>query len=107
MHHILGKLGGCNQQLCDDEAHCRNVLVKATELANATLLQLAPHKFTPQGVTAFALLAESHISIHTWPESGTIALDIFTCGETVPTAAFEYIREQFHATGWTRQTINR
>ena len=107
MHHILASLQGCDKLLCDDESHCRNVLVRAVELADATLLQLASHKFDHQGVTAYALLAESHISIHTWPELGEIALDIFTCGETVPIKSFEYIKKQFLTTKCVWQIINR
>ena len=65
MRHILFTLKGCPFGLLDDEAHIRNVLVNAATLSESTLLGVQSHKFDPQGVTAVALLAESHISIHT------------------------------------------
>ena len=57
---------GCAYHLLDDEAHVRTMLANATVMANAELLDITSHKFSPFGVTAVALLAESHISIHTW-----------------------------------------
>ena len=71
-------------------------------------LHLKSHKFEPQGVTAVALLAESHISIHTWPENGTAVCDIFTCGDhTDPDAGVEYMRAELNATDIVKQTIVR
>ena len=64
MRHILFTLKGCPYGLLDDEAHIRNVLANAATLSESTLLGIQSHKFQPQGVTAVALLAESHISIH-------------------------------------------
>ncbi len=66
MKHILFTLKGCPYGLLDDEAHIRNVLANAAQLSESTLLNISSHKFDPHGVTAVALLAESHISIHTW-----------------------------------------
>ena len=93
MKHILFTLKGCPYGLLDDEAHIRNVLVNAATLSESTLLGIQSHKFDPQGVTAVALLAESHISIHTWPEKGMAVCDVFTCGNhTKPEDAVEYMR---------------
>ena len=98
MRHILFTLKGCPYGLLDDEAHIRNVLVHAAHLCKSTLLNLSSHKFDPQGVTAVALLAESHISIHTWPEIGMAVCDVFTCGEhTEPRAGVTYMYEMFDA----------
>ena len=99
MRHILFTLKGCPYGLLDDEAHIRNVLVHAAYLCKSTLLNLSSHKFDPQGVTAVALLAESHISIHTWPETGMAVCDVFTCGDhTVPSAGVEYMYKMFDST---------
>ena len=68
MRHLVFTLKGCQYHLLDDEAYIRTTLVNAAVMAQATLLGITSHKFDPQGVTAVALLAESHISIHTWPE---------------------------------------
>jgi S-adenosylmethionine decarboxylase len=99
MRHILFTLKGCSKNLLDDEAHIRNVLVHAAHLCKSTLLNVSSHKFDPQGVTAIALLAESHISIHTWPENGMAVCDVFTCGDhTVPRAGVTYMYEAMIAT---------
>ena len=88
--HCILELYHCNADRLDDEALIRNSITQAVQQAGATLLQLISHRFTPQGVTALALLAESHLSIHTWPESGYAAVDVFTCGDhTMPERACE------------------
>ena len=78
--HCILELYGCDSSRLDDEAFLRDTITTAAKRAGATLLNLITHRFEPQGVTGLALLAESHISIHTWPEKGTLLLDIFTCG---------------------------
>ena len=76
----------------NDELFLRCALNKAAKLAKARVLNLISNKFEPQGVTAIALLAESHISIHTWPESNYSAVDIFTCGKNMlPELASQYL----------------
>jgi S-adenosylmethionine decarboxylase len=98
MKHILFTLKFCSQELLDDEAYIRSVLIKAAQLCKSTLLNVSSHKFDPQGVTAIALLAESHISIHTWPEEGFAVCDVFTCGDhTVPRAGVTYMYEAMDA----------
>ena len=95
MRHILFTLKGCPYHLLDDELHIRAALTDAAEVAKSALLGVYSYKFSPHGVTAVALLAESHLSIHTWPENGTATCDVFTCGDhTKPELAAEYI----HAT---------
>lgn len=75
------------------------ILRKAIQAANATLLHIHLHHFTPNGgVSGVAVLAESHISIHTWPEHGYVALDIFMCGNTNPLKAFEVLKCNFAPT---------
>jgi S-adenosylmethionine decarboxylase len=73
-------------------------MTSAGNRAGATLLNLITHRFEPQGVTGLALLAESHISIHTWPESGYAAVDVFTCGDhTMPERACQVLSEELSA----------
>ena len=79
--HLLLELYRCDSEKLNDESLLRSTLNRAAKLANATVLNLISNKFEPYGVTAIALLAESHISIHTWPESNYSAVDIFTCGK--------------------------
>ena len=74
------------------------ILVAAAKEANAEVLQTAFHRFTPQGVSGVVVIAESHLSIHTWPEYGYAAMDIYTCGEkTDPWKACRYAAGAFHA----------
>ena len=84
MKHILFDLEGCDADLLDDARHVRNTLFHSAILSNSKILKIDFHQFYPQGVTGFALLADSHISIHTWPEKGEAAVDIFTCGDAEP-----------------------
>ncbi len=78
--HCILELYGCPFDLLNDEDFLRQAVRQAAGVADSALLQLTSHSFTPQGVTALGLLAESHISIHTWPECGYAAADVFTCG---------------------------
>lgn len=98
MRHILFTLRGTPFALCDDESYIRNVLVNAAVMAQSTLLDISSHKFDPYGVTAVALLAESHISMHTWPEKCMAVCDVFTCGDhTLPDSAVRYMYDSMQA----------
>jgi S-adenosylmethionine decarboxylase len=91
VHHIA-ELCECNADLLNNSEHISTSLRQAVEHANATLIEEVKYEFTPQGITAVCLLSESHISIHTWPEKGYAAVDIFTCGDhTMPDKACEYM----------------
>lgn len=72
------------------------ILTAAVERAGATILTQRFHQFEPQGVTGFLLLAESHLSLHTWPEENFAALDIFACGEMDIEAVRLYLRDHLH-----------
>lgn len=78
-HHWIVDLHGCPASLLDDHDLIRNRLKETTERYGLSLLKIVSNQFEPQGVTAVGLLAESHLSIHTWPEHGYAAVDIFTC----------------------------
>ena len=94
--HLLLELYRCDYEKLNDESFLRCAISKAAKIANATVLNLISNKFEPQGVTAIALLAESHLSIHTWPESHYSAVDIFTCGNNMnPERASKYLIEVF------------
>tara|TARA_A100001388_G_scaffold234029_1_gene187187 strand:- start:833 stop:1267 length:435 start_codon:yes stop_codon:yes gene_type:complete len=96
--HLLLELYRCDYEKLNDESFLRCTLNKAAKLANATVLNLISNKFEPQGVTAIALLAESHISIHSWPESNYSAVDIFTCGQNMlPEIACQYLIQTLNA----------
>ncbi len=79
--HITVDMYGCSFSSLDNIEFIKNAMVAAIKAANMTLLDFSYHKFEPQGLTALALLGESHMSIHTYPELGYAAIDVFTCGE--------------------------
>ena len=96
--HLLLELYKCEYKKLNDEFFLRCSLNRAANFAKATVLNLISNKFEPQGVTAIALLAESHISIHTWPESNYSAVDIFTCGQNMlPELASKYLIDTLSA----------
>ncbi len=81
----------------DDIEHIEATLRRCVEAARATLLHIHVHHFQPNGVSGVAVLAESHISIHTWPDAGYAALDVFMCGSADPDACIPVLREAFAA----------
>ncbi len=86
--HCVLEIYDSPSAVLDDPQMVLEALRRAAKAACATLLQTTYHRFEPHGVTALALLAESHISVHTWPEKGYAACDVFTCGaETLPEEA--------------------
>jgi len=98
MKHILFTLKGCDYSLLDNMEFIRDLVYQASKECNSTLLSINSHKFDPQGVTCVAMLAESHISIHTWPESHMAVCDVFTCGDhTDPMAGVKYMQRQLMA----------
>tara|TARA_B100001287_G_scaffold264177_1_gene255751 strand:+ start:63 stop:506 length:444 start_codon:yes stop_codon:yes gene_type:complete len=106
--HLLLELYGCNSEKLNDEIFLRYKIDNASKLARASVLKLVSNKFEPYGVTAIALLAESHLSIHTWPESQYAAIDIFTCGKNMrPNLASQFLIDQLEATNHILKIINR
>ena len=90
--HVLLELRECDPQLLDDLVYIREQLLNAAATVDAHVIGESFHQFSPQGVTGILSIAESHISIHTWPEHGYAAADIFTCGDqTKPDRAAAYI----------------
>lgn len=92
-HHLIIDLWGAER--LNDLAHIEAALKRAVEAAKATLLHIHLHHFTPEGVSGVAVLAESHISIHTWPEKNYAALDVFMCGDAEPLKCIPVLKEAF------------
>ena len=82
--HILMELKECNPRLLDDLNYVREAMIRAANGVGAHIVGESFHHFSPQGVTGILAIAESHISIHTWPEHCYAAADIFTCGSSFP-----------------------
>jgi S-adenosylmethionine decarboxylase len=81
----------------DDIDHIEATLRRCVEAARATLLHIHLHHFQPNGVSGVAVLAESHISIHTWPDARYAAVDVFMCGKADPEKCVPVLREAFQA----------
>ncbi len=96
--HVLLELRSCNPEKLDDLPFLRHTMLAAAEETGATVVGQIFHQFSPQGVTGVVAIAESHLCIHTWPEHGYAAVDIFTCGEAFGTdAAVRLIIERLEA----------
>ncbi len=91
--HLIIDLGGGVG--LDDPDRIEAALRRAVSAANATLLGIHLHRFAPQGVTGVAMLAESHITVHTWPELGFAAFDAFMCGDADPWQVVNILSEAF------------
>ena len=81
--HLLLELKGCDNGVLNDISFLKDTLLEAAVEAGATVLGESFHQFNPQGVSGVVVVAESHLFIHTWPEHGYVAADIFTCGNSV------------------------
>lgn len=92
--HLLVEFYDCDSNVLDDVAAIEDHMRTAARKANSTIVNSTFHRFSPYGVSGVVVIAESHLSIHTWPEYGYAAVDLFTCGESVnPWKAFDYLKE--------------
>ena len=79
--HLILDLKECNRDLLNDLPYIRATMIEVAEAAGATIIGESFHQFKPVGVTGVLAIAESHLTIHTWPAYGYAAADVFTCGE--------------------------
>tara|TARA_Y100000588_G_C13762580_1_gene714666 strand:- start:18 stop:395 length:378 start_codon:yes stop_codon:yes gene_type:complete len=106
--HILVDLYECPSELLNDVEHIEASMQKAARRAGATILNSNFHRFSPHGVTGVLTIQESHLAIHTWPEYGYAAVDLFTCGQTInPWRAYEVLKEELHAERATAVEMHR
>lgn len=105
---IIADLKDCNIKKLDNIQFIEQMLYQACKEAEATPLGIKTVKFNPYGLSSILILAESHISIHTYPERGYCALDIFTCGKKAkPLKAFEYIKNELEAKEYNLEIVKR
>ena len=90
-----------------DPSLYERVIKEIAKAADVTILNISKYKFEPQGFTILALLAESHISFHTFPEKGIISFDFFTCGKVNPSIAIEIIKKEFEHKRIVKKEFNR
>ncbi len=92
--HLIAEYSDCTPGLLDDIAFIERSLLEAVRRSGATIVDSIFHRYAPQGVSGVVVIAESHMSIHTWPEYNYAAVDFFTCGQTVdPYLANDYLKE--------------
>lgn len=105
---MLVELKDCNQAILDDVHKIQDILVSAARKAKATIVQEVFHRFSPYGVSGVVVIAESHLSIHTWPEYNYAALDVFTCNSLLDSNYIvDYIIEEMHCKNPTIVDMNR
>lgn len=96
--HYIVEGSGCDPEVIGSIERVQEVLNKAAEVANVHVWATSFHRFPPNGVSGVVVISESHISVHTWPEFGYVALDIYTCGEeSRPEEAVKYALQAFGA----------
>ena len=92
--HILAEFYECDTDILNDAQRIENYMKRAALECGATIVSSTFQTFNPHGVSGVIVIAESHLAIHTWPEYGYAAVDVFTCGETVdPAVANEALKE--------------
>ena len=107
-HHYIAEASGCKPEILGKVEAVEQILVRAAEVAGVTIWSISFHRFSPNGVSGVIVISESHLSVHTWPEYGYAAVDIFTCGsEAKPEAAVEYALKEFGATSMHITEVTR
>ncbi len=106
--HTLFELHGCDPSLLKDAAALRPLLLDAVRAGNGTVVTEVFHNFSPHGVSGVIVIAESHVAIHTWPEHGFAAVDIFSCSSALDQQKIENaILRGLRASHVTRRAFHR
>jgi len=106
--HVLAEIFGCDFDLLNNMGKVEEIMVNAALEAGAEVRECVFHKFSPQGVSGVVVISESHLAIHTWPELGYAAVDVFTCGERVdPWDACRFVKNEFRAQNMTAKELKR
>jgi len=106
--HILAEFYGCPEAILGDLEQIKQSMKAAALEAGAEVRETVFHQFSPQGVSGVVVISESHLAIHTWPEFGYAAVDVFTCGQTVnPWVSCDYLKQAFSAQNMSAREIKR
>lgn len=106
--HILAEIYGCDSEILNDKISIEKIMIESALKAGAEIREVIFHTFSPQGVSGVVIISESHLTIHTWPELGYAAVDIFTCGDKInPWDACNYMTESFKAKNMTATEVKR
>lgn len=106
--HVLAEIHGCDFEILNNVKKVEEIMVNAALDAGAEIREVVFHKFSPQGVSGVVVISESHLAIHTWPELGYAAVDVFTCGDKVnPWDACNFLTKKFGAGCITASEVKR
>ena len=106
--HLIVEMYGCNVDILNDKTQIEDHMFQAIQASGATIIFPFFHQFSPYGISGVIVIAESHVAIHTWPEYGYAAVDIFTCGETIdPQIVADQLREMLEVREISVQEIKR
>lgn len=107
-NHILVEFTGCSPEILNDVSLIESLMNKAAEKAEATIINSTFHHFSPIGVSGVVVIQESHLAIHSWPEYGYAAVDLFTCGDEIkPWVSFDFLKDEFGAANYSALEMNR
>ena len=106
-NHILVEFMNCDPHIMNDVAGIERDMVAAAEKANATVINSTFHHFSPWGVSGVVVIQESHLAIHTWPEYGYAAVDLFTCGDMDAWISFDFLKEAFKSQSYSAIEMKR
>lgn len=96
--HLIAEFYGCNARKISKVSYVKEAMEEAALKSNATIIQSTFHQFNPYGVSGVVIIAESHLSIHSWPEYGYASIDVYTCGDHVdPWITLRYLEKAFEA----------
>ena len=106
-NHLLLEVYDVNHNLLNDGIKLQEVMERGIQRAGMTILNIFQHCFYPQGLTIVIALSESHVSCHTWPEEGCIAIDVYTCGEGNPKLIALELLSHFNSENYKLRQLNR
>lgn len=96
--HVIAELYDCDRVIINNQELIEKFMMEAVKISGATFIKSIFHKFSPHGITGIVLVAESHFAIHTWPEYGYCAVDIFTCGDVIDNKlAVGHLKKNLHS----------
>jgi S-adenosylmethionine decarboxylase len=106
--HLLVELYECDTKVISDVRTIEEIMVGAAKAAKATIVDVVFHNFNPNGISGVIVIAESHLTLHSWPEHNFASIDIYTCGSTInPWKAFDYLVKHFKAKNVTAMEFKR
>lgn len=106
--HLLVELMGCDSKILNDKKAVKRYMVDAAKAAGATPVRDIFYSFSPIGISGVVVIEESHLTIHTWPEYGYAAVDVFTCGDKIlPETAADLLAKKLHASYASMMEVKR